>query len=343
MLTLNDIFGQDIAIDMLRRAFAADRLPHAMLFAGPRGVGKASTARALAAVFLCVKPSQQDALPCGKCESCRVMTADNHPDFHVVYRQLIRLDKESSKARDLSIDVVRVYVVHPASLKPVMGNGKVIVVEEAELMNPQAQNAMLKTLEEPIGRALIILLTDAPGLLLPTILSRCQIVRFASLDEQLVERELAKQGVAKTDAAEAAMFSEGSLGLASRWLADGIVERARELVDRIDTLLARKPLGGDLDAWFKKSAELYAEAELKRDDLASKDQATREGLSLYLKLAANHLRRKLVDLTDSEQMERCCAAIDALVRAEANVDGNVNVPLTFQQLTVALERELVGR
>lgn len=340
MLTLDSIFGQDAAVEMLRRAFGADRLPHAMVFAGPRGVGKATTARALGAAFLCEKPDRAQAIPCGHCESCRVMAAGNHPDFHVVYRQLIRLEKESNKARDLSVDVVRDYIVHPATLKAVMGNGKVIVVEEAELMNTQAQNALLKTLEEPSGKTLIVLLTESVGLLLPTIRSRCQAVTFASLPPSIVSRELANEGIDKSDAADAAMFSDGSLGLSLRWLKDGIIERARELAQRIDALLGGKPAGSDLDSWFKKSADVYAEAELERDELASKDQATREGLSLYLKLAADHLRRMLPTQDDPERIERCCAAVDALVRAEINVDSNVNVALTFQQLAVTLDREL---
>src|SRR5215208_1978559 len=191
----DDIFGHDAAIDFLRRALNADRLPHALIFAGPAGVGKGTTARALSKLFLCEKP-QADS-PCGKCDSCRVFDADNHPDFHLVYRQLIRLEKESSKAKALPVDVVRDFLVGPANRKPSMGRGKVFVVEEAELMNATAQNALLKTLEEPYGRALIVLLTDQPGALLPTIRSRCQTVRFGALDEQAVVRELVKRGIDK--------------------------------------------------------------------------------------------------------------------------------------------------
>src|SRR3954468_18998862 len=108
MSTFDAIFGQTDAIDSLRRAYLADRLPHGLIFAGPAGVGKATTARALAGVFLCERPT--DTTPCGACDSCRVFEAGNHPDYHVVYRQLARLEKESVKARDLSIDVVRQFL-----------------------------------------------------------------------------------------------------------------------------------------------------------------------------------------------------------------------------------------
>src|SRR5437016_14251353 len=129
-----------------------------MIFAGPVGVGKATTAAALGALFLCESPRDMDA--CGKCESCRVFASGNHPDFHVITKELIRYHDKTGKSKgiDLSIHVIRPEVVEKAAMKPVMGRGKVFVIEQAELMNAPAQNALLKTLEEPQGRALIILL-----------------------------------------------------------------------------------------------------------------------------------------------------------------------------------------
>jgi DNA polymerase III subunit delta' len=343
--TLQNIFGQERAIEMLTNAWRSGRLPHAMIFAGPQGVGKATTARALAALFLCASPKGDK--PCGKCGSCVVMAAvdsygaTNHPDFHVVYRQLVRLEKEDSKARDLPIDVIRQYLVEPAGRTPMMNGGKVFVIEEAELMNTSAQNAMLKTLEEPSGRTLVILLTDQPHCLLPTIRSRTQTIPFASLDPGLVVRELEKRRIDKATALEAAALSEGSLGLALRWIEDGVIAAARQLIEQTDALVAGRS-AGSLAAFFDAASKDYGEKQLKRDEKASKEQMTREGLALYLKLAANRLRQKLAETTNGEQLEQICAAIDAIVRAETYLDSNVNVPLTLQQLTVALHRELVS-
>src|SRR5688572_15416605 len=314
---------------MLRAAYKADRLPHGLIFAGPAGVGKATIARALGALFLCEKPKGDAA--CGKCESCRVMDAGNHPDFHVVYRQLIRLEKEGVKARDLAVDVVRDYLIGPAGLKAVMGRGKVFVVEEAELMNPQAQNALLKTLEEPYGRTLTVLLTDQPGALLPTIRSRCQLVRFAALPDALVRRELEKRGIDKMLAGEASRVAAGSLGMALKWIEDGVVAGAAELVARLDSMTAGRP-SDDFPVWFKKAAEAYADKQLERDKLASKDQATREGLTLYLRIAAEHVRQSMPALDDPEALERACTTIDTIRRAEMYIDENVNVALALQQL-----------
>jgi DNA polymerase-3 subunit delta' len=339
MTKLADIFAQDEAIETLRRAWKSERLPHGMIFAGPAGVGKATTACALGALVLCEKSKGDDA--CGKCESCTLMGAGNHPDYHSVYRQLIRLEKESSKARDLPIDVIRQYVVGPAGLKAAMGRGKVFVVEEADLMNAAAQNALLKTLEEPPGPTLVILLTDSPNSLLPTIRSRAQIVRFHALDEKIVQRELEKRGIGKGPAAEAAGLAEGSLGVALRWIEDGVVVQAKELIRQIDALLAGKE-PGDLQDWFKKAAEAYAARQLERDDKASKDQATKEGLALLLKIAANRFRRRLAETEDQEEMEGACSAIDAILRAENYLDSNVNVSLVLQQLASSLSRQFVA-
>src|SRR5687768_8580176 len=214
MVTFADILGQDSTIAWLSQTYAEDRLPHGLIFAGPTGVGKATTARALAGVFLCDNPKAGPRpTPCGKCQSCILMASDNHPDSHVIYKELIRLTKPDSVAKDLAVDVMRDYLLVPASRKPSMNRGKVFVVEQSDLMNDQAQNACLKTLEEPEGRTLIILLTNQPNCLLPTIRSRCQLLTFGCLSEPLVRKELEKRGLNKIDAADAATLTEGSLGV----------------------------------------------------------------------------------------------------------------------------------
>lgn len=344
MTTLDDIFGQDAAVETLLRAYRADRLPHGLIFAGPAGVGKATAARALGTLFLCEKPAE--ARPCGRCHSCTLMGvanpdgSSNHPDYHVVYRQLIRLEKDASKARDLPIGVVRDYVVEPAGRKAGMGRGKVFVIEEADLMNPPAQNALLKTLEEPPGPTLLILITDQPDCLLQTIKSRSQTVRFGHLDARIVARELEKRKIDKAIATDAAALTEGSLGVALRWIEDGVVASARDLIQQLDGLLnGRAP--GDLPDWFKKAAEAYAVKQLERDKLASKDQATKEGLSIFLRIAASRFRQRLAETTDEAELDRACDAIDAIVRAEQYLDANVNVALTLQQLSAHLGRQFV--
>ncbi|HET6252344.1 MAG TPA: DNA polymerase III subunit delta' [Tepidisphaeraceae bacterium] len=337
--SFDSIFGQQAAINWLQQAYLADHLPHAMIFAGPVGVGKGTTAAALSKLFLCENPKK--AQPCGVCDGCRTFDGGNHPDYHVIAKEHIRYHDKTgtSKGIDLSIKVIRPEMIEPAGRKAVMGRGKVFIIEQAELMNHQAQNAMLKTLEEPYGRTLIILLTDQPSALLPTIRSRCQTVRFAALDEKMVREEMIRRGIDAKAAADASALSRGSLGVALKWVEDEVIGPARNLIAMIDALFAGRP-PDDLPGWFKAAADAYAAKQLERDELSSKDQATREGLTLYLLLAGEHIRRRMLASEDEVALESACNAIDALVQAETFLDANVNISLIFQQLAVRLSAQV---
>jgi DNA polymerase-3 subunit delta' len=331
-----DILEQPTAVDQLRRAYRTDRLPHGLIFAGPAGVGKATTAAFLAHLFLCERPNADE--PCGTCESCRSFIAGGHPDYHVITKELIRYHDKTGKSKgiDLSIHVIRPEVVERAAKKSSMGRGKVFVIEQADLMNAAAQNSLLKTLEEPAGRTLIILLTDQIGQMLPTIRSRCQTIRFSQLAESTVIAELKSRGIAPAMAQRAAHISSGSLGIALRWIQDGVIESVGQLLEQLDQVFAGRPADA-LPDWFKAAAEAYAEKQLKRDELSSKDQANREGLSLFLRLASDHVRARLRVESDPGRLDRSCQLIDAIARAEEYLDANVNVALIFQQLAVAME------
>ena len=365
-----DIFGQDAALDWLARAYRADRLPHGLVFAGPAGVGKATTARALGHLFLCDQPVVESAdgsgasaaaglRPCGACDSCRVFESGNHPDWHVVTKELIRFHDKTGKSKgiDLSINVIRPELVEKAAIKPAMGRGKVFVVEQADTMNAPAQNALLKTLEEPAGRALIVLVTDQPDQLLPTIRSRCQTLRFAALDAKRSAAELVKRGIAPDVAARASAYANGSLGTALKWIEDEVVPKADELSRMLDGLFAGRP-PADLPGWLKAAADAYAKKQIERDELGSEDQARREGIGLYLYLAGEACRRRMEALAgggaaggddavavafDEGALDQACAVVDALRQSEVYLDANVNVSLVFQQLAATLERTAVAR
>jgi DNA polymerase III delta' subunit len=364
----SDIFGQDAALDWLAKAYRADRLPHGLVFAGPAGVGKATTARALGQVFLCERPvvglpgtGSTGPRPCGACDSCRVFESGNHPDWHVVTKELIRFHDKTGKSKgiDLSIHVIRPELVEKAAHKPAMGRGKVFVVEQADTMNAPAQNALLKTLEEPAGRTLIVLVTDQPDALLPTIRSRCQTLRFAALDAKRSAAELVKRGVAPDVAARAAAYANGSLGTALKWVQDEVVPRADELTTTLGGLFAGRP-PIDLPGWLKAAADAYAKKQVERDELGSEDQARREGIGLYLYLAGEACRRRMATLADRAAatdpsadgrtagvdeagLDQACAIVDALRLAETYLEANVNVALVFQQLAATLERVAVAR
>ena len=316
-----DIIGHDDTLARLRTGLAEDRLPHALLFAGPVGVGKFTTARALAKGFLG-----------GTEDVAHRIDRDTHADFHVITRQLIRYHDESGKSKgiDLSVKVIRPELIEPANRHSVEGKGKVFVVEEAETMNAAAQNALLKTLEEPAGRTLVILLTDQPESLLPTIRSRCQVFMFGELSPEQTIRVLEMEGIAAAEARRAIAIAGGSPGRALRFIEDGVIERAEELFGLLEG-------GGDLKGFLKHAAEAYAARQLERDPLGSKDAFTRAGYTLYLTLAAERFRRELAEEADADRLEVICGKIDAVARAEEYLGANVNVALTMQQLELSLQ------
>ncbi len=335
---LSDILDQRTAIEAIARAYQSDHLPHGLLFAGPVGVGKATTASALAKLFLC--PSAQADRPCDRCDSCRLFDAGTHPDFRVITKELIRYHDKTGKSKgiELSIQVLRPELIEPASRKPTLGHGKAFVIEQAELMNLTAQNAILKTLEEPAGRSLIVLLTDQPLSLLATIRSRCQMFVFGLLQTTTIETELARRGKDPEAAKEAARLSAGSLGLALKWIEDGVIPLAGQLQTRMANPLQDEDSSG-LSNWFRSAADAYAARQLERDELSSKDQATREGLALYFRLAADYFRQQLAATAgaeDAAQLRRACTAIEAFGRAEMYLDANVNVAILLQQLAMKL-------
>ena len=206
------IRGHDRIVEDLRHALEAGRLPHAMLFVGPEGVGKHTFGRRLAQALLC-EARPDDALePCGVCPSCRRVASGDHPDLH-----------EAAKPEDrheLPIAVIR-GLIRDLGLKPIQGGRKIAIVDDADDLNEEASNAFLKTLEEPPERALLILIGTSVELQLDTIVSRCRVVRFEPLAESELAAVLLERGLAADDA-EAARVAH---------LAEGSVARARGLAD----------------------------------------------------------------------------------------------------------------
>lgn len=327
------ITGQPAALEFLSRALEADRLPHGMIFAGPQGVGRYTTAIALARIFLADRPNDPESLDAAG----KLIDARTHPDFHYITKELIREieGKSANKAIALSVDVIRDHLVAPATKKSALGRGKVFIVEEAELMNSQAQNAMLKTLEEPSGRTLIILLSDQPQALLSTIRSRTQTVRFQPLSDADALKVVTAKGVDGSQAQRAITLAGGSPGLAIRWIEDGVAMGAIGLTRLLDNADPQRG-SSDLSSFFKTASEEYAKKQMERDPLGSEDGFKRTGLTVYLRIASDHLRKKLQTADEYGTLDKLCDQIDSIRKAEAFIDGNVNTSLVLQQIGAEL-------
>jgi len=225
-MSLRDVFCQDRAIGILQRGLAAGRSAHAYIFAGPDGVGKYKTAREWAKLLLCKDPEtgQVGSLPftdnCGSCESCSLVDADSHPDYTRVYKELLEFTKDGKDRKppqDVPIDVIREFLVQRVSNRPSLSARRVFVVSEAEKLNASSQNALLKVLEEPPAYCTIILLCTRLEKLLPTIKSRCQIIRFGPVEEGRILSHLAGMGLGREQAVFFSRLAQGSLGLACQW------------------------------------------------------------------------------------------------------------------------------
>jgi DNA polymerase-3 subunit delta' len=203
LITFADVRGHERACAGLRAAVTAGRLPHALLFAGPDGVGKRSVALALAAWAQC-EGGVDDA--CGGCAACRQVAAGTHPDVQLVGVPQGKKEIGVERARDVKRFV---------QLKPLRDRFKLAVIDDAHMLTVAAQNALLKTLEEPPDRSCLILVANNPDALLPTVRSRCQRVLFAPLPRAAVVTVLTERlGLAAAVAERLAAVAEGSPGRA---------------------------------------------------------------------------------------------------------------------------------
>ena len=322
MPELLDIVGQDAAITQLQRGLTGTRRPHAYLFAGPAGVGRRTTAVALARTLLCEAPakrSNDDRLAefrknaalvqaCGTCASCRMMDAGTHPDFHLVYKELARYHEDSEVRnrvmQGLGIQVIRRFLIDPAGRRAARGRGKVFVVRESELMSPEAQNALLKTLEEPPEGVRIVLICRHVERMLPTTRSRCWTVRFGPLPRPFVRDKLVDAGVAEAEAAFWSAFTDGSVGRALKLAEQGMYDVKRDLLERLAGL-AEGGEGELADHLIKTTDRLadQAVAESKEADGAqlARTLALRRGVGVTLELIASAFRDALTAATGARR------------------------------------------
>lgn len=218
-LTLRACAEGSAALSALWRDFEAGRLPHALLLSGESGIGKKTFARTLGQALLCTAEGEEK--PCGKCRECRRFLNGTHPDALFP----VPLPKEKS----IKIDSLR-EMIEALSRHSLEGGRRVIVIENSERMTPQAQNCLLKTLEEAAEGTYFLLTADVEASILPTIRSRCRVTRVQPWAPERIEKELLRRGIAPERARELARCCEGSLGKALRMQEDEGYWAARKAV-----------------------------------------------------------------------------------------------------------------
>jgi DNA polymerase-3 subunit delta' len=356
---LADVRGHQRARSILSRALARDRLPPALLFAGPDGVGKKLVALAVAHAALCERAPAAE--PCGACRACRGVSAalaperlealrleaDRHPDEDLwrnfrLHPDLVLAEgwwlTKTGRPRpepEIRVGQVRDLIAEIAGA-PFEARRRVFVVDDAHTMNEAAQNALLKSLEEPPARSHVILVSAAPLGLLQTIRSRCQLLRFGPLTRAAVAAHLAaERGLPEAEASQRAALAGGSLGRASLFEGDSYGRLREGLV----ALLER---AGSLDAAGRmQAAEELEQAEdpamllttlrsLLRDVLALRAGAPGEAL-VHADLAD-----RLAPVARGPLAERAMALAEEADEARVALRGFASRPLTFDLLVDAL-------
>ncbi len=245
--------GHDALITSFQRVASRGRLAHAYLFVGPSGIGKRLFALELAKALLC--EGQHDQFEgCDHCPGCALLEAGTHPDFLLMQKPPEDMEFRIALMREI---LDRIY------LKPARGRGKVAILDDADDLNDEAANAFLKTLEEPPPGSLLVLLGTSTDRQLPTIVSRCQVVRFAPLSETLVDKVLAEQGIDDpTQRQRLAALSEGCPGTALALSDPALWEFRRDLI----RCLATQPLQGVEFSrkWMEFLEEAGKESKLQR-------------------------------------------------------------------------------
>lgn len=322
------VIGQPLAVRLLRQAVTGDRVSHAYLFTGPDGVGKRTVALELAKALNCAAPTPQGGA-CDQCISCRKLSANppTHPDLTVI----------QPEGRFIKTDQIR-ELQSTMYARPNEGKVRVAMIDGADRMNPEAGNRVLKLLEEPPAYAVLILLTHNMSGVLPTLISRCQVVNFSPLSPDDVAKALRNQaGLEQGQANVYAALSGGSIGRALAMAQEPAVAQRREetrefllkLRDLDDLALisfaeALEKQKEHLDAWLELALVWLRDALLVAQTGSSQLVINSDKLAVIQMLGEELGPAKLLDM------------LAAVTDARARLQRNANARLVLDVLLVRL-------
>lgn len=321
------LLGHNLVIEQVTRAYERGRLSHSYLFVGPAGVGKRLFAQKLAQALLCESEDVERLNACGVCPNCKRFIAHTHPDYYEIGCP------EGKKSIPIELFVGsddhrgREGLCYEMSLKPMASNRKIAVIDDCHLMQSEAANSLLKTLEEPPPNSLIILITDREDAILPTIRSRCQMVRFQALTHDDMVTLITSLGYVEEAslAGDLALLAEGSLENA-RELSQGRLKELNGIVnqsfeqDRINPLKAVT----SLQDWIEAAGD-------------SPDQ--RRAAQWLLKVIAENLRKRVRTQHSSPcQVDSYQDRLNRLRDAEQQLQEMMPIPLWLEGLVHDLSR-----
>ena len=323
-MSFTDIIGHERIVEVLRRSVRTGKTAHAYIFEGIPGCGRKKTAMALIQAIFC-DVAGDDA--CGICPSCRKVSAGNHGDIHIM--------EPLPDKRDISIDQLR-ELQRELSLRPYEAPRKACIMEPADKMNTNSANSFLKTLEEPPGNALIILLTENADMLLPTIRSRCQLLRFSPLSTEHVGHLLKQHGINDEASALTAQMADGSMQRALE-LDNSTLSQRRELLIKHVTGLDPERIA----TVFEASEEFCGNREETLENLDILLSFARD--MLHLTVGCNEIVNKalqpiLENLVAGSTIQQALQRADDILETRRSVQRNANVKLAMDRLLMKMIR-----
>jgi len=331
-MPFRDIVGHRRLVGLLSRSVVRDALPPSLILAGPAGVGKRLAALATAQALNCIAPKDGDA--CGTCAACTRIARGVHPDVLIV---------EPGETGSIKIEQVR-EIVDRAAYRPFEGRRRVVIVDEADAMAAAPQNALLKTLEEPPSSSVFMLITSRPDVLLPTVRSRCPLLRFRPLSAEDIAGALVARGQSETEARAIAAAAGGSLGRALQASAGELVE-ARDVGERVLAHAAgtgdvRRRIEGAKDLLVKTGAGGASDREQLASHLRAMASLLRDVELLSTRadvgLANADVRPALERLARTYQGERGVRAFTAVDRALVALERNAGVKVVADWVVLNL-------
>ena len=325
-ITFQDFFPQGTEITNIRRQIQENRFVHAVLISGEPGVGKKTLAGLIARTVLC---SADHDRPCGICDSCRLMEAGEHPD-QILIQKGIPLSAETKKGRStIPVSDIR-EMIRMCSRYAYKSNSRVVMIPEAEDMTTQAQNCLLKILEEPPGQTFFILTTSKPSEILITIKSRCRPVKLVPWETDYIRKLLVESGVSESRANAAAASSGGSIGRAFTLAADDDYWNNRnEIIHSFFQTSSRSEVLRVSNGWKERKTD----AEMLFSVLENAVHILLES-RLYDTTQSNlqDFSGEWIQFSRNAELERFSFLLDSISQARKQFTFNVNFQAVFEQL-----------